>query len=255
MSLTTPVLRLTDAAFGYAGRVAVRATLAVASGDVVAVLGPNGSGKSTLIKGALGLADRYGGTVEWFGEFGAARQRWRVGYVPQRQLAASPVPATVTEVVRSGRVARTGVIGRYRAGDRAAVAAALSTVGLETRAHTPVGELSGGQQRRVLVARALASEADVLVLDEPFAGVDGESQEALAAAFTTLAERGVTLLVVLHELGALAPLITREVCLVGGAVDYDGPQAGHPADHDHLHHDEPHCEPEPSERTIGLFGA
>ncbi|HWL43537.1 MAG TPA: metal ABC transporter ATP-binding protein [Ilumatobacter sp.] len=243
MPLTAPVVRLADVAYGYAGATAVRAALAIEPGEVVAVLGPNGSGKSTLVKGMLGLVDCYGGATEWFGRpDGSLRERWRVGYVPQRQPGLTPVPVTVTEMVRSGRVARVGVFGRHRGADRAAVAAAIDTVGLSHRRTTPVGDLSGGQQRRVLVARALASEAEVLVLDEPFAGVDAENQDALATTFTTLATRGVTLIVVLHELGALAPLITREVCLVGGTVDYDGPPSAHPADHVHDHHDDPHCD-------------
>lgn len=248
MPVTTPVVSLVDAAFGYAGEVAARATLDVAPGEVVAVLGPNGSGKSTLVKGMLGLVDRAAGSVAWFGEPDASpRQRWRVGYVPQRQLATLPVPVTVAEVVRSGRVARSGVFGRHRPADRAAVARAIDTVGLTSLAHTPIGNLSGGQHRRALVARALASDAEVLVLDEPFAGVDAENQAALAAAFTTLSERGVTLIVVLHELGPLEPLITREVCLVDGRVDYDGPPSAHPAEHRHGHHDDPHCDdPDPS---------
>ena len=239
--MSAPVVHVDAAAFGYAGLAAVQATLAVTAGEVVAVLGPNGSGKSTLVKGMLGLVDRYAGQTEWFGQTGRTpRERWRVGYVPQRQLAATPVPVTVGEVVRSGRVARHGVFGRFRPADRAAVAAAIDAVGLGDRRNTPVAELSGGQQRRVLVARALASDAEVLVLDEPFAGVDAENQEALSATFTALAGRGVTLIVVLHELGALAPLITREVCLVAGTVDYDGPPAAHPRVHDHGHHDDQH---------------
>src|SRR5690606_2866200 len=127
------------------------------------------------------LVDCYGGHTAWFGEPGRApAERWRVGYVPQRQLGATPVPVTVAEVVRSGRVARAGVFGRHRAADRAAVESAIDAVGLAGRERTPVAELSGGQQRRVLVARALASDAEVLVLDEPFAGVDAENQAALA---------------------------------------------------------------------------
>jgi zinc transport system ATP-binding protein len=248
MHLTGPVLTLHDARYGYQGEPRVRADLTVAPGEVVAVLGPNGSGKSTLVKGMLGLVESLGGPTEWFGRpLHEWRERWRVGYVPQRQLAASPIPATVAEVVRSGRVARNGVLGRYRAGDRRAVAEALATVGLADRRNSPIGHLSGGQQRRALVARALAAEADVL---------DAESQEELAGTFRQLAERGVTQFVVLHELGPLDGLITRAIVLVDGAVVYDGPAADRPHelsyDHHHHHDDErPYGGPD-GERRIGL---
>lgn len=237
--MTTPVARLTGARFGYGGSDAARADLRLDTGEVVAVLGPNGSGKSTLVKGMLGLVDRHGGNVEWFGQpFKALRERWRVGYVPQRGLAASPIPATLEEVVRSGRVARDGLLGRYRSADRKAVADAIAAVGLNDRRRVPVRELSGGQQRRALVARALAAEAGVLVLDEPFAGVDRESQEALAVTFQNLAARGVTLIIVLHELGPLEDVVTRTVCLEEGDVVYDGPPGQRPAS---AHHDtDPH---------------
>ncbi|MDO8388990.1 MAG: metal ABC transporter ATP-binding protein [Actinomycetota bacterium] len=241
-----PVVRLVGAGFGYEGVVAARADLVVQAGEVVALLGANGSGKSTIIKGMLGLIDHLGGEVEWFGRpMASFRERWRVGYVPQRELAASPVPATLDEVVRSGRVARIGLLGRYRAADRRAVARAIRTVGLDERRRTPVRQLSGGQQRRALVARALAGDAEVLVLDEPFAGVDHESQEALAATFRDLAANGVTLIVVLHEVGPLEGVVTRSVCIDNGEVLYDGPPGQRPASmpddpdphggHDHHH--------------------
>jgi zinc transport system ATP-binding protein len=234
----TTVVRLVDAEFGYRGVVALHASLSVESGEVVALLGPNGSGKSTLVKGMLGLADRYGGDVEWFGQpFRSWSERWRVGYVPQRPLSASPVPATVEEIVRSGRVARHGVLGRYGADDRNAVAAAIATVGLADLHRERIDRLSGGQQRRTLVARGLVGDAEVLVLDEPFAGVDADTQDALADTFRHLASRGVTLIVVLHELGPLDGVVTRAVQLDAGNVVYDGPAAGRPAEHDADHAD------------------
>jgi zinc transport system ATP-binding protein len=148
----------------------------------------------------------------------------------------------VEEVVRSGRLARNGLVRRHRQIDRHAVMAAIDTVGLTERARTPMSELSGGLQRRVLVARALAGNADVLVLDEPFAGVDYDSQWTLAATFRALAERQVTLIVVLHELGLLDDVVTRAVHLASGEVAYDGPPADRPAAlqaHDHTA--DPHC--------------
>jgi zinc transport system ATP-binding protein len=257
VQLNGPVVALRDASYGYRGESRVRVDLAIAPGEVVAVLGPNGSGKSTLVKGMLGLVEQLGGATEWFGlPLHEWRERWRVGYVPQRQLAASPIPATVAEVVRSGRVARNGVIGRYRAGDRRAVAEALATVGLADRRNSPIGHLSGGQQRRALVARALAAEADVLVFDEPFAGVDAESQDEFAGTFRELADRGVTQVVVLHELGPLDGLITRAIVLLDGAVVYDGPADDRPHelsyDHHHHHDDEPPYGRPDGEGRIGL---
>ena len=242
----TPVVCLHHASFGYDGASAARADLVVHAGEVVALLGANGSGKSTIVKGMLGLIDHLDGDVEWFGQpMAAFRERWRVGYVPQRELAASPVPSTLEEVVRSGRVARVGLLGRYRSADRRAVASAIHTVGLDDRRRTPVRQLSGGQQRRALVARALAGDAEVLVLDEPFAGVDHDSQEALAATFRDLAASGVTLIIVLHEIGPLEGVVTRSICLDGGVVLYDGPPGQRPSSmaddpdphggHDHHH--------------------
>lgn len=252
--MTVPVLRLDEVRFGYRGSVAARADLHVDSGEVVAVLGANGSGKSTLVKGMLGLVDRYGGEVSWFGQpLGALGERWRIGYVPQRQLAASPIPATVEELVRSGRVARTGVLGRHRAPDRRAVDAAIEAVALGDQRRLRVGELSGGQQRRALVARALAGEPDALVLDEPLAGVDRENQQALADTLSVLAERGATLIIVLHELGTLEPLVTRTVLLAAGEVAFDGAPNDAPTELHAAHHDhDPHAAPEPIAR-LGLF--
>jgi zinc transport system ATP-binding protein len=252
--VTPPVVRLEQARFGYRGVVAARADLQVEPGEFVAVLGANGSGKSTLVKGMLGLVERYGGEVAWFGQpLGSLRERWRIGYVPQRQLAASPIPATIDELVRSGRVARAGLVGRPRAEDRRAVDAAIDAVALGEHRRRRVGELSGGQQRRALVARALAGDPDALVLDEPLAGVDRENQQALADTLATLAARGATLVVVLHELGALEPLVTRAVVMAAGEVGFDGPPAEAPAELDAAHHDhDTHAAPEPVSR-LGLF--
>lgn len=254
--MSPPVLRLADASFGYSGVVAASADLRIESGEVVALLGSNGSGKSTLVKGALGLIDSYGGDVEWFGQpFDQLRGRSIVGYVPQRQPSTSPIPSTLEEVVRTGRLARTGMFGRYRQSDRREVAEAIRTVGLEGQHRTPVRELSGGQQRRALVARALASQAEALVLDEPFAGVDQEIQDALAAVFRDLVGRGVTLLIVLHELGPLDRIVTRVVHLAGGSVIFDGDPKQRSAALVGLDRHDPHCADAvvhvPS--TFGLF--
>nr|WP_262842809.1 ATP-binding cassette domain-containing protein [Sphaerisporangium corydalis] len=213
--------------------------LRIHAGEVVAVLGANGSGKSTLIRALLGLTPLSGGTAELHGVApGRFRDWWRVGYVPQRLSIGGGVPATVREVVASGRIARQRRLRRTSAGDRAAVAHALEAVGLTERAGDPVGWLSGGQQQRVLIARALAGEPDTFVMDEPTAGVDAESQLHLAGTLASLVERGRTVLLVAHELGPMAPLITRSVVLGGGRILHDGAPPADAGCHPHPGHEQ-----------------
>ncbi|MGN6302776.1 MAG: metal ABC transporter ATP-binding protein [Angustibacter sp.] len=244
--MTSPrvVVRMRDVTIGYGDEPVVRhADLTVTDGEVVAVLGANGSGKTTLVRGMLGLADVLSGDVELCGRrLRGRRDRARVGYVPQRHTVGGAVPSTVREVVSSGRLARLGPLGRLRAADRACVQTAIDTVQLGPFADVDVAQLSGGQQRRVLIARALAAEPEVLVMDEPTAGVDRASQQALADTIRRLAERGVPMLVVTHEAGPLADVFTRAVVVSDGRIVADGPIAGLPADLDvdgHHHDDEP----------------
>jgi zinc transport system ATP-binding protein len=160
-----------------------------------------------------------------------------VGYVPQRHTVSGAVPATVREVVGVGRLARLGLFRRLRPADRAAVADAVAAVGLGDRIGDPVASLSGGQQRRVLVARALAAEPELLIMDEPTAGVDAASQDALAAVLAGVSARGTTLVVVTHETGPLAGVLTRAVVVDHGRIRYDGPLAGaEPPDGNGHHH-------------------
>jgi zinc transport system ATP-binding protein len=218
-----PLIELTGGVIGYGGRPVVEADLVVRRGEVVAVVGANGSGKTTLVKGVLGLAELLDGDLRLFDQpANHVHQRFRLGYVPQRQTLGGPLTTTVAEVVTTGRLARKRRFQRLGREDRRAVLDAIATVGLADRAGAAVAELSGGQQRRTLVARALASEAQVLVLDEPLAGVDHDSAIDLAATLRELVAGGVTVVTVLHELGPLAPLITRVVWLDHGRVVYDG---------------------------------
>ncbi len=174
------------------------------------MLGSNGSGKTTLARGVLGLAAVLAGTVEVLGApVGRLTERGRVGYVPQRHTVSGAVPATVREVVGVGRLARLGLFRRLGGSDRAAVAEAVAAVGLADRRDDPVASLSGGQQRRVLVARALAAEPELLLMDEPTAGVDAASQVALAAVLADVSATGTTLLVVTHEAGPRAGVLQR----------------------------------------------
>lgn len=242
-----PVLVLADAAFGYGERPVVSGVdLSIRPGEVVALLGPNGSGKSTLVKGILGLNDHLGGTVELFGTPASHfDQRYRIGYVPQRHSLSTSVRSTVREVVAIGRLPHRRWWRPSSPVDAAVVDRALELVGLADRAREDVSTLSGGQQRRVLIARALSAEPEVLVMDEPTAGVDAASQRVLAQVLARLAARGTTMLIVTHELGPLLGIVTRVVCTRAGRVDFDGTLTayrrshGHPGEPGHHHDDEP----------------
>ena len=224
MSTPEPVVRIRDGAVALGGRPVLRGIdLTVQQGEVVAVLGANGSGKSTLVRTMMGLVPTSRGEVSLFGTPLDGFHDWqRIGFVPQRVSATSGVPATVWEVVASGRLARRPFLRPLRAEDRTAVRDAIAAVGLSDRAKDGCATLSGGQQQRVLIARALAGDPDVLVLDEPTAGVDLVSQQAFADALGALVDRGATIILVAHELGPLAPLIGRTVVMRDGRVAYDG---------------------------------
>ncbi|MDQ3956881.1 MAG: ATP-binding cassette domain-containing protein [Actinomycetota bacterium] len=212
-------------------------------GEFVVLLGANGSGKSTLIRSLLHLIPLAAGRLEIFGMPVAQWRDWaRIGYVPQRYTAATGTPATVMEVVLSGRIGRTRPFRPYGAADRAAAVRALEVTGLTDLAREPVTALSGGQEQRVLIARALAGEPDVLVLDEPVSAVDLASQETFAGTLRSLMSEGKSVLLVAHSLGVMEPLSTRSVVLARGRVVYDGPPLEQQVATGHVHHHphEPH---------------
>jgi zinc transport system ATP-binding protein len=223
--LVNAVVEIVDGAVELGGRPILRGIdLAVRPGEVLAVLGANGSGKSTLVRSMLGLAPTVRGEVRLFGTPLDRFTDWRrVGFVPQRVTAASGVPATVREVVSSGRLSHRRAFLPARSTDRTAVESAIAAVGLADRAREPVSVLSGGQQQRVLIGRALAADPDLLVLDEPMAGVDLASQEVFAGALRALVARGVTTVLVAHELGPLGDLVDRALVMRDGRIAYDGP--------------------------------
>lgn len=241
------IVSLRSASFGYAEHVVVSGvTLEVHAGEVVAILGPNGSGKSTLVKGLLGLNDHLGGEVALFGTpIDHFRDHALLGYVPQRHTLSASVRATASEIVAIGRLPHQGWLGRANQEDRRIIAESLAVVGLDDRADVDVNTLSGGQQRRVLIARALAAQPEVLIMDEPTAGVDLASQEVLSQVLGKLARRGATMLIVTHELQAVRDVLTRIVQLNGGRITFDGSPAryaqlqGAPANgHNGHHHDD-----------------
>jgi len=199
-------------------------SFSLGAGEFVALVGPNGSGKSTLLRVLLGLLRPSAGTVKVFGDDPRhLRDRWRLGYVPQRPALAREVPASVQEVVAAGRLARSGWRGRMGAADRVAIDHALEAVALRDLRDRPVSELSGGQQQRSFIAKALASEPELLILDEPVAGVDAESQRRFAASLTHLVdEHGAGVLLVSHELGSVAEVLDR-VLVLKQKIIFDGP--------------------------------
>lgn len=204
--------------------------LTVAPGEFVALMGGNGSGKSTLVRTMTGLLPLSAGSLDLFGQPIEEFSQWqRIGLVPQRHGAGSGVPASVWEVVASGRLTHRRLLRPLTRADRAAIDEAISVVGLSARRSVGVATLSGGQQQRTLIARALASRPELLFLDEPTAGVDLPNQEVLAQTLELLSRRGVTIVLVAHELGSMEPLIDRSVVLRGGRVVYDGPPL---ADHE-----------------------
>jgi zinc transport system ATP-binding protein len=239
------VLDVRGAGVSLGGRPIVRdIDLTVRAGAVIALLGANGSGKSTLVKAMVGLLPLSTGEVRLYDEPLAGFRQWhRLGYVPQRSAITQGVPSTVEEVVAAGRLSRRKPFVPPRRGDRIAVNRALEAVGLSDRARHSVSTLSGGQQQRVLIARTLAGEPELLVLDEPNAGVDLASQYAIAGTLASLAAAGATILVVLHELGHLADVIQRSVVLREGRIVYDGPPQASPTEHGHEHHHHPSAPP------------
>jgi len=248
-----PVVELSGVTFGYAATPVVEdVSLTVDDGEYVAVVGPNGSGKSTLMRLMLGLLGPDSGTARLFGE-DAARfdDGERVGYVAQQASAAKDMPITVREVVKMGRFPYVGahrlsdgdetvggglfddpvgtarraanaVSGRLTAADWAIVDDALATVGMRAFSDRRIGQLSGGQRQRVFIARALAGEADLLVLDEPTVGVDAESVDAFYDLLSALNDAGITVILIEHDLGAVVEHADRVVCL-NREVYFDGP--------------------------------
>jgi zinc transport system ATP-binding protein len=216
-------LRGVEFAYGHADPVLRDVNLAIEAGEFVAIAGPNGGGKTTLVRLVLGLEQPTRGTALLFGE-PAHRfsRRENVGYLAQRSQVGVDAPATVFEVVAAGRVSRKRFLGPLRADDKAVVDEAIERVGLASLARTPVTRLSGGQQQRAFIAKALAREPSLLVLDEPTTGVDVESQEALAALLDRLQrELRATVLYVSHEFGAVERYVER-VVLVRGGIVFDG---------------------------------
>jgi zinc transport system ATP-binding protein len=234
-----PVVEVKAVSFAYEGGTEVLSgvDLGVDSGELVAVAGPNGGGKTTLVRLIVGLERPSAGEVRLFGRpVRAGRGDPRVAYLPQRAESALSAPITVQELVTVGRAPVRGVLRVLDRADNVAIRTAIEHVGLSDLAARPLSMLSGGQRQRAFIAKALAAEPELLILDEPSAGVDADAQEALAALVDRLrAELGVTVLYVSHEFGALEPFVER-LLIVRGGIAFDGPPASLPAHwHDPSH--------------------
>ena len=200
--MTEPLLTIQQGAFSYGGAPALHdVNITVHPGEAVALIGPNGSGKSTLLKGILGLIPIVEGTLS--GDF----RESDIGYLPQNEHIDPEFPVTLKQVVTMGRYRRLGPFRLLSSQDKNAVTQALEAVGLSNVASKRFGLLSGGQQQRGFLARALATQPSLLLLDEPFNGLDQPNREALLATLRDLKEKGVAIIVTTHDLD-----LAREVC-------------------------------------------
>lgn len=200
---------------GYPGVTALQeVSLELGAGQITALLGANGSGKSTLFSALLGLAPVAQGTVKLFGrEPVAARRRNLVSYVPQHEQVDTTFPITVDQVVAMGRYPHTGFTRRAKATDRQAVDAALDQVQLSEFRRRGIGQLSGGQRKRAFLARALAQGAPLMLLDEPFAGVDRGSEQVMTSVLHELRDAGTTVLISTHHLEGVEQLADQVILL------------------------------------------
>ena len=218
---TAPV-HIKDLHVYYGSVHAVRGVnLEVDPGKICGIVGMNGSGKSTTFKAIMGLVP-YSGEILIKGmESLPARKKGLIGYVPQSEEIDHDFPLSVEEVVMTGRYGFMNFIRRPRAVDREAVDLALEKVGLASLRRRPIGALSGGQRKRVFVARAIAQGAELMILDEPFAGVDITSQDVIIELLRQLANENRTLLVSTHDLDSL-PRLCDEVALINHRILFHG---------------------------------
>ena len=200
--ITDDALTITGGAFSYGSTPALtEVNITVKPGEAMALIGPNGSGKSTLLKGVLGLIPLLEGSM------GFGKSAESIGYLPQTEHIDPEFPVTLKQVVMMGRYRKMGLFSFPTSTDRAAVRKAIANVGLTNVANKRFGSLSGGQQQRGFLARALASEPGLLLLDEPFNGLDQPNRDALMQTLRQLKAAGVAIIVTTHDLE-----LAREVC-------------------------------------------
>ena len=198
--MTHPALELHDLTVSYAKKpVLYGVDVQVPQGALVGIIGPNGAGKSTMIRAIMGLTPASSGWVQIFGE-SFEKNRHRVGYVPQREQVDWDFPVNVMDVVLMGRYGRRGWLRRVTKEDKKIAEESLDKVGMLPFRNRQIANLSGGQQQRVFLARALAQQSDLYLMDEPFAGVDATTERAIVTLLQDLQSQGKTILVVHHDL-------------------------------------------------------
>lgn len=210
-----PVVVLDEVTYSYGETVAVRdVSLTIEQGEFLGLVGPNGSGKTTLLHLMLGLHSPDSGSIELFGQpVSEFDQGERIGYVSQQSTnRGGTMPVTVREAVTMGRFAHAGR-SRLSEADREAIDDALETVGIGDLADRRTNQLSGGQRQRTYIARAVASEADLLALDEPTVGVDAESRDAFYRLLESLNESGITIVLIEHDIGVVTDRADRIACI------------------------------------------
>lgn len=208
------ILSITDLWVRQSGHVVLESiNLELFAGDFLGIIGPNGGGKSTLLKAILGLINPDRGKIDVFG-LPPAKARSRIGYVPQKTVFDRSFPVKAQEVVLMGRYSRVGLLHRYGKEDRHFAMEALKAVGMEDRAEREIGELSGGEQQRVFVARSLVSDPDLLLLDEPTAGIDSAQQTEFYELLSHLnCHLGKAIIMVSHDLTAISTYVSKIACL------------------------------------------
>ena len=217
-----PILDVSNLSVHYEGRSALDdITFHLNAGLRVAVVGPNGAGKSTLFKVVAGVLPSNSGTVRVYGSGPGGHVC--IAYLPQRSQVDWSFPVSVTDVVMMGRIAKLGWLGFPRKKDWDFVHTSLETVGMDMHAKSQIGELSGGQQQRMFIARALAQEAELMLMDEPLTGLDSPSQEGLLTLLGDLQKKGVTVMVATHDLEQASQYFDRILLLNHRLIGFGKP--------------------------------
>ncbi len=225
------IVSVHDLGFSYGDHVVLdHISFDIDEKDYVAIVGPNGGGKTTLLKLMLGLLKPQQGSIEIDGTpIQKLRSRSMIGYVPQEStLDHAHFPSTVVEMIESGLTPTKGLFERFSKKDHEAILRALSRAGIEHLRHAPISSLSGGQRQRVFVARALASEPSLLILDEPFVGIDIQAQTEFYEFLKNLNEKnGLTIVFVSHDVDVITQEAKSILCLNKGLLCYGSPEVFH----------------------------